>query len=225
MIRAITFDLDDTLWPVAPVIAAAEQAVHEWFLANAPAVAERFDVAALRALREQTGREHPELAHDLSGLRRLSLEKACQRCGVDESLAEAAFSAFFAARNRVQPYPDVGRCLSSLAHRHPLAALTNGNACLHLTGFEHYFRFSISAIEAGAAKPDPRMFLHAARRLELAPAEILHVGDDPERDVSGALAAGFHSVLLDRDGAHTGFSEAPVIRSLDELIMRKDSLL
>lgn len=222
MIQAITFDLDDTLWPVAPVITAAEEAVHCWFRANAPAVAEQFDVAALRELRLATGRAHPDLAHDLSRLRRLSLQIACRESGVDVSLAEPAFAVFFAARNRVSPYPDVADSLSSLARRHPLAALTNGNACLRRVGLDHYFRFSISAIEAGAPKPDPRMFLDAARRLALPPARILHVGDDPDLDVAGAHAAGFRSVLLDRDNRFPDFDQTPVIHSLDELHRRDD---
>lgn len=40
--KAILFDLDDTLWPIAPVILQAEQTLHAWLQAHAPRVAERF---------------------------------------------------------------------------------------------------------------------------------------------------------------------------------------
>lgn len=218
MIQAITFDLDDTLWPVAPVIAAAEQAVHDWFAERVPTVAERFDVEDLRQLRIEVAEHYPDRAHDLSTMRRLSLREACRRSGVDEVHAEAAFQAFFKARNRVHLYPDAAPTLARLAAHHPLVALTNGNADLQLTGLHEWFRFSVSAIQAGAAKPDPRMFHHAAERLNLPAHRILHVGDDPERDVAGAQAAGCHAVLLDRDDRHGSDPEGLLrIRRLDEL--------
>ncbi|MCP1727994.1 putative hydrolase of the HAD superfamily [Natronospira proteinivora] len=216
-IRAISFDLDDTLWPVAPVIETAEQAVHAWFLRHGPPVARCFDVEGLRRLRLAVAEAHPEQAHDLSLMRRLSLRLACRQAGVDEDLAEPAFQIFFEARNRVQWYEDVAEVISSLAERHTLVALSNGNADLALTGLAPWFRFGISAIEAGAAKPDPRMFHHAARRLDLAPAEILHVGDDPLRDVAGARRAGCAAVLLDRIGDRGVDSPVPVIRNLRAL--------
>ncbi|MDQ2070215.1 HAD family hydrolase [Natronospira bacteriovora] len=218
LIRAITFDLDDTLWPVAPVIDSADMAVHRWFRENAPAVARRFHVDDLRRLRVDTGLAHPELAHDLSRLRRLSLQRACREAGVDEALAEPAFQAFFSHRQRVTLFPGARSTLESLSSRYPLAALSNGNADISRTGLDGVFRFSLSAIEVGAAKPDPRMFEEAARRLELRPAEIMHVGDDPLRDVAGALEAGCRAVLLDRSGRYARFVEAPVIRSIEELL-------
>lgn len=216
MIQAITFDLDDTLWPVGPVIAAAEQAVHDWFAEQLPPVAERFDVEGLRRLRIEIADRHPDKAHDLSAMRRLSLREACRCSGVDEAHAEPAFQTFFRARNRVTLYPEVASTLSRLAEHHPLVALTNGNADLRLTGLHRWFRFSVSAIQAGAAKPDPRMFHHAAERLNLPADRILHVGDDLDRDVAGARAAGYQAVLLDRDGHHDGVN-LPRIRRLDEL--------
>ncbi|MEA5445764.1 HAD-IA family hydrolase [Gammaproteobacteria bacterium AB-CW1] len=217
-IQAISFDLDDTLWPVAPVITAAEQAVHDFFASQAPTVAERFDVAGLRDLRVSLARELPHLAHDLSLMRRLSLERACQISGVSTDLAEPAFQVFFQARNRVEWYPDVAATLGRLAQRFPLVALTNGNADLQLTGLAEWFRFSLSAIEVGAAKPDPAMFHAAADRLALAPEQILHVGDDPGCDLAGAHSAGFQAVLIDRQGRHKGLAtKAPVITSLEDL--------
>lgn len=218
MIQAITFDLDDTLWPVAPVIAAAEQAVHDWFAERLPPVAARFDVEGLRQLRMEVANRHPDKAHDLSAMRRLSLREACRRSGVDEAHAEPAFQAFFRARNRVTLYPEAAPTLARLAEHRPLVALTNGNADLRLTGLHQWFRFSVSAIQAGAAKPDPQMFHHAAERLDLPAHRILHVGDDPDRDVAGARAAGYRAVLLDRDNRYgNGPSDLPRIRRLDEL--------
>jgi putative hydrolase of the HAD superfamily len=52
-VHAITLDLDDTLWPVAPAIARAEAALDAWMQAHAPRAAVRWPLAERRALREQ----------------------------------------------------------------------------------------------------------------------------------------------------------------------------
>ncbi len=62
------------------------------------------------------------------------------------------------------------------------------------------FAGSVSARDAGVAKPDGRIFAAAASRLGLAPEQVLHVGDDPALDVLGALAAGMQAVWVNRDG-------------------------
>jgi HAD superfamily hydrolase (TIGR01549 family) len=53
---------------------------------------------------------------------------------------------------------------------------------------------------AGAAKPDPAIFLRAVARLGAAPADAVHCGDSPHFDCAGARAAGIEGVLIDRDG-------------------------
>lgn len=217
-IAAITFDLDDTLWPVRPVIRAAEQELHDWFGVHEPVIPARFDVADLARLREQIAARRPDIAHDLSALRHASLQEAARQAGADPAIADPAFRVFFEARNRVAFYPDVPRVLPELARRHPLAALTNGNACLERTGAGRWLGFAVSAIEAGAPKPDARMFRAAAERLGLPPERILHVGDDPEHDLQGARRAGFQAALIDREGRFDSARIAsPVLRDLAEL--------
>lgn len=195
-LRAITLDLDDTLWPIEPVIAEAESVLHAWLAKHAPAVAERFDSAALRLLRDEVARDKPEWAHDFTRVRHLSISLALQRCGHDETLADAAFAAFFAARNRLTPYPGVPEALAALAARWPLLALTNGNADLAQQPFGHLFRGTVSAREFGVGKPDARIFAEAVRRLGVAPQQVLHVGDDWRLDVEGALAAGLNAAWV-----------------------------
>lgn len=48
--------------------------------------------------------------------------------------------------------------------------------------------------ELGAAKPDPRCFERACARLGVAPAEAVHVGDDPEQDLAAARRAGLRAI-------------------------------
>ena len=76
MIRAVTLDLDDTLWAIAPAIVRAEQRMDDWLRRHFPAVATRWSIPRLRELRDRVAAEHPELAHDFSAQRRLSLRHA-----------------------------------------------------------------------------------------------------------------------------------------------------
>lgn len=75
----------------------------------------------------------------------------------------------------------------------------------------------VSALE-GTSKPDPEIFLRACRRLDVAPAEALHVGDSVAEDLAGARAAGLSALLLDRADAHPGIVDR--IGSLAEIPAR-----
>ncbi len=196
--RAITLDLDDTLWPIAPVIERAEAALHDWMLTHAPNAAARYPVAAMRTLRDVVALANPHLAHDFTAQRKLSLAHVFVECGHDRELVEAAFQAFHAARNRVELYPDVEHALDRLSAHAPLAALTNGNADLAQIGLQHRFMFALGAREHGRAKPDASIFHAACARLGIAPHNALHVGDDPELDIAGAARAGLRTCWINR---------------------------
>ena len=220
MIRAVTLDLDDTLWPIAPVMARAEQALDDWLAANCPPVRAAFPIAVMRDLRERIWLEHPHLAHDFTELRKLSLRHAFCASGQDEGMAESAFAAFFDARNRVELYDDVADTLHALGARFALASISNGNADLERIGLARHFRATIHARAIGAAKPDPIIFQAAARALDVAPGEVAHVGDDPELDVLGAQRAGMLAVWLNRGAAPWPFADRRpdlTITGLDQL--------
>jgi putative hydrolase of the HAD superfamily len=200
-VDAITLDLDDTLWPFAPIGARIEQGLHAWFLARSPRTAQRFPIAAMRALRERVHAEHPQHAHDLGLLRRLTIERALAESGGDAGLAAEAHALFLEERNRVEFHPEVPLALRELATLRPLAALSNGNADLDRIGIGHLFRFRLGAKESGCAKPDAAIFHAACARFGVEPAHVLHVGDHPEQDAAGAKRAGLRCAWINRDGA------------------------
>lgn len=198
-IKAISFDLDDTLWPVWPTIERAEKSLHDWLGAHAPMAAAMFASAgALRDIRNEIGSSRPDLKNDLSALRRESIRLALYRAGENPLLAEPAFDVFFDARQRVTLYDDALAALESLSARFPLVSVSNGNADVQRVGLARFFRASISAREFGVGKPDPRIFLAAAGALELMPEDVLHVGDDATLDGLGALNAGMQCAWLNR---------------------------
>lgn len=207
-IRALTLDLDDTLWPVLPTIVRAEAALQRWLAVHAPAVGERFDLAAMRAMREAVARERCDLAHDLGAARRETIRRLLAAVGEDEALAAPAFEVFFAERQQVEFYADALPALERLAARWPLLGLSNGNADLQRIGIGQRFIGSVNAREAGVGKPDRRIFVLACERLRCAPHEVLHVGDDLVLDVRGAIGAGLQAAWL-RRGATSRDAAAP----------------
>ena len=192
-LRLVTFDLDDTLWECAPVIHRAEQALFDWLKQHYPRITDRFDQHAMREVRTRAMRDRPELRHDLTRLRIETLRWHARQAGYDPAMAEAGFDVFIGMRNRVELYEDVEPVLARLRAHYRLAALTNGNACVHRVGLGEYFDLALSAADAGASKPEPAMFHLARRRLGLRPDQVLHVGDVPTMPVlpaSGSTAPG-----------------------------------
>ncbi|WP_395352808.1 HAD family hydrolase [Variovorax sp. UC122_21] len=197
---AITLDLDDTLWPIWPTIERAEAVLHAWLLREAPKTAALLVTpGVLRELREATAKERSDLAHDLSALRRESIRTALRRAGEDPALADPAFDAFFAERQRVTLYDDALPALKWLSERYPLVAVSNGNADIHKTGVGRWFRTAFNARAFGSGKPHAPIFRAAAASVGLLPKDVLHVGDDAELDVVGALNAGMQAAWLVRD--------------------------
>ena len=198
-IKAITLDLDDTLWPIWPVIERAEKALDDWLSQYAPMTAALFsNPAARHEIREHVSRSRPELKYNLSAIRREAIRVALYRSGEDPLLAEAAFNVFFEERNKVILFEDAVLALEFLSGRYPLVAVSNGNADVERIGLGRYFRAAISAQQFGVGKPDPRIFHAAAGAVEVQPEEVLHVGDDATLDVLGALNCGMQTVWVTR---------------------------
>lgn len=219
-IKAITLDLDDTLWPIWPTIERAEKALHDWLCEHAPMTAALFsNPAALREIRGEMSTSRPDLKHDMSALRRESIRLALYRAGEDPMLAEPGFDVFFAERQRVTLFEDALPALEYLAGRFPLVSLSNGNADLERVGLARFFRAAIHAREFGVGKPDPRIFHAAAGAVDTMPEFILHIGDDPTLDALGALNAGMQAAWLNRSDALWPHEQEPhvVLTHLGEL--------
>ena len=198
-IRALTLDLDDTLWPVRPALERADQAVDAWLQQHHPDVARAWPVAAMRELRARVAAERLDLAHDFTSQRQLTLQHAFDASGMVEAPIDTLWEIYFAARNQVDLYPDSLPALERIAAHWPLTSLTNGNADLARVGIKRHFVHHVCARDHGVAKPDPGIFLAAVRWLGIAPHDVLHVGDDPAMDVCGARDAGLRSAWINRE--------------------------
>ena len=216
-IEAVVLDLDDTLWPIAPVIHRAERALAAWIVAHAPAVALQWDVNTLKLLRASLVAENPQLKNDVMGLRRGTIAAAFADAGASASQADEAFGVFFAERQKVEFYPDALAALERLAERYRLGVISNGFADVHAIGIGAHFHSVVSAHEVGAAKPDPRMFRATVDALGLPAERVLHVGDSVHYDVEGAAAVGLQVVHMD-PFAVCASTEHRHVRALAELL-------
>ena len=197
-VKVVSLDLDNTLWDIGPTLMAAEQAVKDWLLRHCPAVVPLYTLERLSDVRQLLIDSNPDKAHDLSFMRRCMLKSLMEEAGCDPDLAEPAFQVFFAARNRVSLFEDVLPELEALSRHFVLVALTDGNAKLSAVGLSRYFKHYVNAASVGAAKPDPRMFQAVSEMTGCALDEIVHVGDDPEKDVAGANRIGVGAVWINR---------------------------
>ena len=201
-IRAVTLDLDDTLWPCEPTLLRAERLAHEFLRKRAPAVIEPWSIERLRERRMAIHSARPELKHDFVTIRRLALQDVFRAAGAEDAqsaaIIEEAIGIYMAARHEVELYPEVRACLERLSSRYRVASLSNGNACLVTIGIDHLFHSMIAAHTHGVSKPDREVFHIACRELGCEPHEVVHVGDDIELDVRGARGAGLHAVWVNR---------------------------
>ncbi len=200
-IRAITLDLDDTLWEVGPVIRRAESELWDWLGEHYPAIVERYTPESMIELRNQVFEAYQDRNHDFRFLRKKVLADMAAGSGYSDDLVEDAFAVFDAARNRVELFPDVEPALSMLAERYKVIAVTNGNANLETIGIRHLFDDVVTAADTGVAKPARAIFAEAVKRAGVAFEEALHVGDHPEIDVVGASAAGLKTAWMNRADA------------------------
>jgi putative hydrolase of the HAD superfamily len=101
-----------------------------------------------------------------------------------------------------------------------LAAVTNASgpqqAKLTGMGLTHYFDAVIAAGELGVAKPDPRIFRTACQRLQVRPAQAIHIGDRLDLDAIGARDAGLHAIWLNRD-AEPGYPPPQGVHLITDL--------
>jgi putative hydrolase of the HAD superfamily len=116
---------------------------------------------------------------------------------------------------RFRPYPDARPALERL-RRQGLTVVCVSNwdfglpDVLERCGLGDLLAGVVTSASAAARKPDPAIFARALELADCAPADALHVGDNPKEDVEGARAAGIAALLLKRNGSrpdHEGVAD------------------
>lgn len=198
-IKVLSFDLDDTLWPCYPTIIRAEKLLYQWLSKNVSVVTHNYDIDQLREKRLLLLKTRSELAHDLTQLRIESFENLAKEFGLSEEWIEPAFDVFYEARQQVTLFDDVKPVLDELYEEFQLVSLTNGNADAIKTGVDHWFEHSLNSSSVGKLKSEPDIYWQVQKLTNIRAQQMVHIGDDPVNDISGAKKAGAFAIWLNRE--------------------------
>jgi putative hydrolase of the HAD superfamily len=224
--RLVTFDGDETLWPLGPVleraIAESCRSFARAFPGSSPTPADLLEdrLAVQRELPAGTS---------MRAYRRAAFRRRVDLLGGGtDALVDELLEQFQMLRSSlIEPYPDALPLLDRL-HPHAVVGLiSNGNANVELTPFRGRFVFCLHAFVHGPEKPETGMFVDALAQTGMHADVAVHVGDSLVHDVAGARAAGWHAVWLNRDGSanESGIEPDAEIASLDELDAALDVLV
>ena len=226
-IRVITFDLDETLWPLQPTLTNADRASSTWLTERIPEFGELLNSGAIAEIRDAVLAEDHDIRTQVSLLRLRVLERALGHLGLDAEqaaeFARAAFDVFLRERQRVELFPGIREVLDRLSACYVLGALTNGNANLSQAYPGHPFAFSHTAESVGRGKPYPDLFLAALESTQAEAREVIHVGDSLAMDVLPAMDCGMHALWAnfaghDKPPAHEVKYEAREVEDIASCI-------
>lgn len=224
MVRAVLFDLDDTLFDHRQCAKTALAALHE---AHSPLQSfpfgdfERMHARFLEELHQRvvTG----EL--QLDDARRERFRRLFQAAGMtadDDVVARAAATYREGYQKVRQPVAGAARLLALVKQRARIGIVSNNlleeqQDKLRHCGLSEYVDALVVSEEAGMSKPDPEIFNIALRRLDSRASETVMIGDSWAADVIGALEAGIRAIWFNPLGRPAPDPEAAVqqIRSLE----------
>lgn len=228
-IRAVLWDIDDTIFDYAH---ADRTGMHRHLRAEGLADGYVTVDQALGRWREITAEHWARFSAgetDWQGQRRDRVRSFTGR-PLDDDQADAWFDRYIVHFEAAWSlFPDAVPALDLLAdgYRHAVlsnSSLHNQDRKLRVLGVRDRFESVLCAAELGVSKPAAEAFHAACDALALSPDEVAYVGDQPDIDAQGAVAAGLTGIWLDRAGLG-GRPELIRITGLDQLpgLLRRDT--
>lgn len=194
-IRAVIFDLDDTLFDRN----AAQIRVVELIMKGFSQIFQGFDTERVVAAFLESDRLSADdfyAGEPSDGLREKRLKSFLQLLGINEDYANAITEMY------VRDYPMINIPISGavpvvkeLSTRFLIGIVSDGlpdvqYRKLDAIGLSGIFSCIVLSEEIGIRKPDPKIFQYAADTLQVKPIECLYVGDSHRNDIVGAKTAG-----------------------------------
>lgn len=206
-IAVITFDAGGTLLRPHPSVGAVYREVALRHGRDYPAkILDRRFRGAFHSVSRDDSVPDPE-ARERDFWRRVVLET------IDDPIIERMddFDAFFAElwesfahAHRWREIEGASTMLRELKQRgYRIGIISNWDRRLHTvleeTGLRELFEMVMISTEAGSEKPDADIFRLAEKSFGVQAGQCLHIGDSRKHDIAGALAAGWHSLLIRHD--------------------------
>jgi HAD superfamily hydrolase (TIGR01509 family) len=178
--------------------------------------AELTDFASREPDRELAPGEHFARCLERVGVRDAALVRALAQAQLDATLAAARLADD--AEQILEGLRDSGHRLGLVSN---VADADGGRALLSRLGIDRYLDVVVFSGDVGWRKPDRRVFETAIARLQLAPQDVVHVGDELRADVWGAGRCGLATVWVNAtgapfDGEHTPTLTIPTLGALLE---------
>lgn len=222
MIRAVFFDLDDTLFDhqhCARAALAGVRDAHPCFAGIAPEEVERHHGEILEDLHLQvmSGR----LPLDAARIERFRRLYAAVGHEAEEALVAQTASAYRQHYIRSRREVTGATALLAEVRKHAQVVIVSNNLLeeqqdkLRHCGLDRYVDVLVVSEEAGVSKPDPKIFEIALERAGCTAAEAVMVGDSWTNDIGGAIAAGIRPVWFSRHGRQAPDPEVEVITSFE----------
>lgn len=221
-IKAISFDLDDTLYANGPIMRQAEKKMQQYFLQHfSKPLANSFWLP----FRAQAIKAEPMVKHDVVALRLAYYFLGFCALGLPEAKAseqaKKAVAYFSVVRSEFLLPEKSHQLLAALQQYYPLVAITNGNVDTKAIGVNRYFTHVYHAVDGIKQKPEREMFGRACQQLNIEAHQLLHVGDCGRADIQGAINAGCQAAWINSKGPGKALSVLPHVElaTVSDLLM------
>ena len=217
MIRALVFDLDDTLFPEREFVQSGFKAVDEW----------------LRTTRSIRGFQEKAAAAYDAGVRGHIFNLALRRLGMldDWELVRQMVDVYRSHKPMIRLFADAAWALHRFGGEKQLGLLTDGylevqRRKVSALGIAHRFAAMVFSDEGGreAWKPSATPFEKVMTELQRRGKECIYVGDNPAKDFMAPKTLGWRTVQVRRAGGEYAAVEAPLAYQADAIIHSLDEL-
>ena len=203
-IKAISFDVDGTIWDFVGTMRSSLTRALEELQRHDSEAASMLDVDRMIETRDRVHIAMRDVTPDLVEIRKASFRQALVDVGrPDDMLAKRLADVYFESRwapSRL--FDDVRPAIEALAPKYRLGVISNGNSYPKRFGLDSYFSFVAYAQDChGIQKPDPRLYRIAIEEAGCQPSEMLHVGDSLRSDIGGGNDVGVWTAWINRDGS------------------------
>lgn len=194
----IFFDLDNTIWDFSQSARIALRSIYSSYISKHHISLDEW-IATYARHNEELWQQYRQGLVTSDVVKAQRFARSFLELGLTEDSEQVAEEFLKQVVDNTVLFEGVLETLEQLAARYTLGVITNGFAAstarLKQLGLDRFFTVLITSEAVGVPKPRPEIFIQAAARMHIKPAQLVYVGDDYETDVIGAKGAGLYAVM------------------------------